>query len=274
MAITWGAALYALDATLYINAGSVTYNQGDVGWCVFNVTPELEVANARLVVGVNETLVVTVVNTTDFEQTFTIDGLIEEANSILPGVAETFEFQFDQEGAYRYYSKVPMGEFAGASGMISVTDSGDDQYYWNLFDLNIDLSQAFISGAAEDYDVDYKPELFTINGRFYPSTLEDMDVMIMGMVGQTVYINIVNSGYMDHVMHFHGYHVEIVASRIQPERAGWSKDSVPVKRGDAMRLKLYFDQPGMYPVHDHNLIAVTNAGLYPGGMITHIEVMP
>lgn len=268
---TW---LQAMETTLYINAGTITYNQGEVGWCVFNESPELEATNARVVVSSNDVLFLSVVNTTTFQHTFTIDGLLEADNTIDPGATLTFELQFSTSGVYRYYSNVPMGEFAGASGIISVTDSENDQYYWNLFDLNIALSQDFIAGTADDYDEDYKPELFTINGRFYPATLDDMDVMIMGMVGQTVEINIVNSGYMDHVMHFHGYHVEIVSSQMQPERAGWSKDTVPVKRGDAMRLRLYFDQPGMYPVHDHNLIAVTNTGLYPGGMITHIEVMP
>lgn len=267
-------AVLALETTLYINAGTINYNQGDVGWCAFNPTDLLEAGSEKLVVDLNETLELTVVNTTDFSQTFTIDGFIEDDNVILPGETMSFELEFDQPGVHRYYSDVPMGAFAGASGIISVIDNANDQYYWNLFDLNIDLSQAFISGSADDYALDYKPELFMINGRFYPQTLEDMDVMVMGMVGQTVDINVVNSGFMDHVMHFHGFHVEIISSRIQPERVGWSKDSVPIKRGEAMRLRLYLDQPGMYPVHDHNLIAVTNTGLYPGGMITHIEVMP
>ncbi len=268
------ASVWALDITLYINSGSITYAQGTAGWCAFNLSSELETGSARVTLGVNEPLAITIVNTTSNQHTFTIDGLLEDNNVIQPGEAVDFQLQFDEAGVYRYYSDVPMGAYAGASGIIAVSDTEHTQFFWNLFDLDIALSQAFVAGEAVDYDLDYKPELFTINGNFYPATLEDMDVMIMGMVGQTVYINIVNSGYMDHVMHFHGFHVEIVSAQLQPERVGWSKDSVPVKRGEAMRLKLFFNQPGMYPVHDHNLIAVTNAGFYPGGMITHIEVMP
>jgi hypothetical protein len=47
-----------------------------------------------------------------------------------------------------------------------------------------------------------------------------------------------------------------------------------VKKGEGMTVQLVANQAGIYPVHDHNLIAVTNAGFYPGGMITQIIVDP
>ena len=52
----------------------------------------------------------------------------------------------------------------------------------------------------------------------------------------------------------------------------WSKDTVPIKAGETMVLELTANLAGIYPVHDHNLIAVTNAGFYPGGMLTQIHV--
>jgi len=55
---------------------------------------------------------------------------------------------------------------------------------------------------------------------------------------------------------------------------GWSKDTVPVKRGECVVVKLNPNQSGEYPVHAHNLVAVTNAGFYPGGMITFLSVAP
>ena len=40
-----------------------------------------------------------------------------------------------------------------------------------------------------------------------------------------------------------------------------------------MTLLLVPDQPGMYPVHNHNLVTVATGG-YPGGMITRLNIMP
>jgi hypothetical protein len=55
---------------------------------------------------------------------------------------------------------------------------------------------------------------------------------------------------------------------------GWWKDSFPVKVGDHVTILLVPDKEGMYPVHDHNLVANTNVGLYPGGMIAMLNIMP
>ena len=40
-----------------------------------------------------------------------------------------------------------------------------------------------------------------------------------------------------------------------------------------MTLLLVPDQPGIFPVHNHNL-ATVNTGGYPGGMITRLNIMP
>jgi hypothetical protein len=34
------------------------------------------------------------------------------------------------------------------------------------------------------------------------------------------------------------------------------------------------DKPGEYPIHDHNLVAVTGGGMYHAGMISTIVVTP
>jgi FtsP/CotA-like multicopper oxidase with cupredoxin domain len=78
---------------------------------------------------------------------------------------------------------------------------------------------------------------------------------------------------MEHVLHFHGFHAEILHAS-DPTRIGWVKDTFPLDVSSTLTLKLVVDLEGTYPVHDHNLIAVTNTGFYPGGMITHIVVSP
>lgn len=272
--VSTSSIVVSQELTLYINQGTIEYTLGEVAWTAFNPTEILEPGSTRIHAEPGQVIALNIVNTTPVDQTFTIEGSELISEEIAAGATAEIEFSLPQAGVYRYYSTSVSGQFTGASGIVSVGGNADGSFYWNLFDLNIELSHDFVEGVAEEYPSDYQPEMFTINGRFYPNTLDDPDVMVMGSVGDTVLIDIVNSGFMDHIMHFHGFHVNIVSSQLQPERQGWSKDTVPIKRGEAMRFQLVMNQPGMYPIHDHNLIAVTNAGLYPGGMITHIEVMP
>jgi hypothetical protein len=54
----------------------------------------------------------------------------------------------------------------------------------------------------------------------------------------------------------------------------WTKDSFPMAPGATITFLVVPDKPGMYPMHDHNLIVSTNAGLYPGGMMGMFDIMP
>ena len=129
------------------------------------------------------------------------------------------------------------------------------------------------SGIETDITGNYTPNIFLINGYFFPNTNNDSTAKVRQNVGDTVLISIINSGNIDHILHFHGYHVEIIDIKKNVRQKNWIKDTFPVKTGEALTVMLVPDKIGMYPVHDHNLIAVTNGGLYPGGMITmlHIE---
>ncbi len=61
--------------------------------------------------------------------------------------------------------------------------------------------------------------------------------------------------------HFHGYHVKIIDVKIHQTMLGWEKDTFPVFPGEAMTLLLVPDQPGMFPVHNHNLVTVDHRWL-------------
>jgi FtsP/CotA-like multicopper oxidase with cupredoxin domain len=96
----------------------------------------------------------------------------------------------------------------------------------------------------------------------------------MQQVGDTIYIVVLNSGKMLHTLHFHGYHVEIVNASINSRYNGWIKDSFGILTGEILMLKLIPNKPGLYPVHEHNLINVTTNGVYPGGMLNLIDIQP
>ena len=93
-------------------------------------------------------------------------------------------------------------------------------------------------------------------------------------VNDEVYISMINAGIMSHTLHFHGFHVEILQSAKRPYTVGWIKDGIPLAPDEVVTVKLVPDKPGMYPVHDHNLISVLSGNVYPGGMITTLRILP
>jgi len=130
------------------------------------------------------------------------------------------------------------------------------------------------TGVANSITTPYRPDVFTINGLDYPLNMNDTLGNIMAQIGDSIYIAVVNSGHMAHAIHFHGYHVQILQSFLNSQMNNWNKDSIPIQSRDVVLLLLVPDQPGMYPVHDHNLTAVTSSGGYSGGMMTMIQINP
>ncbi|MFZ6053209.1 multicopper oxidase domain-containing protein [Halocola ammonii] len=274
LAILTSQAAKAADVTLYINKGTVTIDENSFSACSFNTIDTLNSANSIIELEMGEILNLTVINHDTLDHNLTIDGILESDNIVAAGGEASFSFSFENPGTWRYYSDFSYGKLAGASGIILVGYSEMPHFFWNLFDLNKSLSTELANTTTSEIPADYQPELFMINGTYYPYTLEDPSGKVDVDLGQEVIISVVNSGVMDHVLHFHGFHIEILSAQIQSDRVGWIKDTVPLKSGEAMTFKLVADQEGVYPVHDHNLIAVTNTGFYPGGMLTQIQVNP
>ena len=120
----------------------------------------------------------------------------------------------------------------------------------------------------------FKPGVFTINSFSYPQTSMDTTGNVMGMVGDSIIISVINSGHMICALHMHGYHFKIIQATKDTQKLNWIKDSAPVVPYEAMTILVVPDKPGEYPVHNHNLITNTNHGIYPGGMMTHMMISP
>ena len=197
--------------------------------------------------------------------------------TIDPGDAVSLELPALPMGTYRLGLIDGEGIGLGAQSMLQVglqSDGAPALFHWNLCDWETQQMASWSSGSEPDPTAAYVPNYFSINEQMYPTTLEDHNALVSVALGDTCWIAIANHGQMDHVLHFHGFHVEVLTSNLHPARIGWSKDTVPVKKGEGMTVQLVANQAGNYPVHDHNLIAVTNAGFYPGGMLTQIIVDP
>ena len=144
---------------------------------------------------------------------------------------------------------------------------------WSLREYDNLLNQEVLKGNDVDFN-NYVPNVFTINSITHEALMSNSMAEVKGQVGDSIRIHILNSGLMIHSVHFHGYHVIIESSNKQNEMIGWEKDSFPVDPKELVTVVLIPHQPGMYPVHDHNLKAVTIGGNYPGGMIAMLKIAP
>lgn len=238
-------------------------------------TPEWTEQNTVLQGDANEPWPLVVVNLDSLQHEFTVHAAGAETVALQPTDTVTLVVPALGMGTYRYGLTDGQGIGLGAQGMVQIGLATTDLplFHWNLCDWETAALAAWAAGE-DPAEGPYVPNYFTINERVYPNTLEDNNALVVTAIGDTSLIAIANHGRMDHVLHFHGFHVTILSSNTQPQRIGWSKDTVPIKRGEGMTVQLVAHQSGTYPVHDHNLIAVTNAGFYPGGMLTQIQVMP
>jgi len=152
-----------------------------------------------------------------------------------------------------------------------ISNGSKSSFLWDIHEKNKTFSEELIQGNSVDF-ANYDPDYFFINGQANPQTLNDSLSRVTGNTGDSILIYIVNSGKSVHSLHFHGYHLEILQSSFNNSDIGRSKDTFPLRAGEIMLLLLVPDKPGEYPVHDHNLIAVSGGGIYPNGMFTTLLI--
>lgn len=272
------APLHSQDS-LFVVGGQWTQVPDSIHVLRLNSTSSWSEANSVVLreANVPSELIITNLDSLDHEWSLHVEGF--QSADLPANSSVSIELPALPLGAYRFGLIDPQGLGLGAQGMLQVglansAPMPENLFHWNLCDWETDELVEWGLGNVPDLTNPYVPNYFTINERVYPNTLEDPNAVVQVNLGDTCWIAVANHGQMDHVLHFHGFHVKVLTSNLQPERIGWSKDTVPVKRGEAMTLELVVNQVGTYPVHDHNLIAVTNAGFYPGGMLTQIQVAP
>ncbi len=239
----------------------------------FLATADAFGSNAVVDLEANAPLAASVANLDSVDHVLVIDDVDWAGVEIPAGDTVAFEWPALPMGSYRYHLDGERGNYLQASGVLRSGIDAEHAFVWHVADLEAAVLDTVAAGGAWNAAT-YTPDFFTINEAHYPHTLDDPRALVSVQLGDSAIISVANAGQMDHVFHFHGFHVEILQSTRSPERVGWLKDSVPVRRGEGLTLLLVPDQTGTYPVHDHNLIAVTNAGFYPGGMLTQIIVSP
>ncbi|MEQ9186410.1 MAG: multicopper oxidase domain-containing protein [Cryomorphaceae bacterium] len=255
---------------LYIVEGGVTNANYDLPYFTFNTELKFDSMNAVLRFQPGEEVMFLVTNTVGFSCAFRIEGH-GEISRIETNATETLTVTFDVPGTYLYDD--PMGDHRslGLGGMLVVSDFVGPTFYGVFTEHDEEWIEAISEGGTYDRRM-YNPEAFTINGKGFPATLKDSLSFIEGGVGDTILVHMTNAGYMHHFPHWHGYHVKILSSTHHPHYVGRVKDSYGMAPGESVTVELVPDKPGMFPIHNHNLVTTTIGGNYPGGMMMHMHI--
>lgn len=262
-----------IEDTLYLNRDTVVMGNNLVNRCVLNNTSIFDKRNAHLDVEVGDLLELTIYNTDTVDHQFEVANL-NTLGTIVAGGSATYSVFCDDFGTFGIKATDPIGDLLGAFAVLRVGLQNEQAFIWNLWEINDQFSHDVGNGLVTGLPSTYRPNTNIINGMVYPTTTTDPLTVVTGNVGDTLYISVVNSGNFTHTLHSHGFHVKIVQATLRVDRVNWVKDSNPILKDETLTLQLIPNKPGMYPVHDHNLVSVLTQNTYPGGMITMLNIQP
>lgn len=220
-----------------------------------------------------------------------IDGFdLPNQSPIKMGQRFTYHFIATHAGTYWYHCRVnpiqhlQMGLYgalivqsaADASSAYPNTPLFNKQYTFVLSEMDSvehqrEYDTLHKGGPAVSWS-NYQPDYFLMNGRAYPDTMMDPMDSINGTVGQTVLVRLINAGSEVHMMHTHGFHFLVIGANGRKLDHLYYKDTLLIKPGERYDIILRLNQVGRFMFHDHIDEDTTNNGVYPGGMITMINV--
>jgi FtsP/CotA-like multicopper oxidase with cupredoxin domain len=267
ISITYSATL---NVSLYVNRGlmkavDTTY----LPYLAFNPTASFSRENSRIIAQVGDSIALKVINTDTVDHGFSIKQHGLTPFTILPNDSVSVVFAVTQIGVHIFYDHLAAEayRYMGLAGMLIVKDPAVNasRFYWNIKDHQKAYNTTLNQGGVVDWSA-YYPDYFTINGNSNPHINTDTNARVTGHLGDTIYIYMVNTGQALHSIHFHGYHATIMRSSRYPKHIGRSKDTFSIHSMESVVVELIPHQLGEYPVHDHNLVAVSGGKRYPNGM--------
>ncbi|MBL4707725.1 MAG: multicopper oxidase domain-containing protein [Flavobacteriales bacterium] len=269
--IGYGATI---NQILHINSGYyMAVDSSQFPYYSFNESANFQAENKRIIIAPNDSLFLMIINTDSITHGFNIKNYVGVNRTILAGDTAYVSCSFSVSGMHIYYDSYnyPNNRYMGLSGMIVVENSTASKFFWNIKEHQKLWNKFISTGTAVTWQ-NYYPDYFTINGKSNPHINSDTTARVIGKLGDTIRIYIANTGQSVHSLHFHGYHSSIIYSSKHPIHVGRLKDTFSVYRMESLILELIPDQKGEYPVHDHNLVAVSGGHIYPNGMFLTILI--
>ncbi len=265
------------------------------------------VSGIKLTASEGDTVNITVYNNTTKTHDFTLrNGLaapvgpavgtptvtVVPAATIAAGASQAFSFTAPSAGSYFYYDPstdtkttipnravgmygamivYPAGKTAGSPGNLWTGGPGyTADFTWVLTDFDKRVNDAKWLGTV--FSSTYKATYAFINGEFGGHSMKNAETSPVSNVGDTVAIRVVNGGMISHPLHFHGYHGELVSVNNVRQNRVLEKDVLDVPPMTTMDLVFHINQKGIYIVHDHTGMMVTQDGVYAEGMIAEFDV--
>ncbi|HRG37726.1 MAG TPA: multicopper oxidase domain-containing protein [Bacteroidia bacterium] len=262
-----------VNKTLYINRGQLTtIDNAQLPYFAFNSTSQYTSQSEVIKLNTTDVLILKVINNDSIIHGFDIKRYANVNVTINPKDSIIDTLQFVSQGVFIYYDSYqnPKFRYLGGSGMITVFNSvTDKKFYWQLKEHQSSYNNLINENKNVDWS-NYTPDYFTINGYSFPDTGNDTTARVHARVGDTVHVFIANTGQSAHSIHFHGFHGKTIFSSNAVE-TNRIKDTFPIKSMESIIVELVPDKDGFYSVHDHNLLAISAAGIYQRGMLILIR---
>jgi FtsP/CotA-like multicopper oxidase with cupredoxin domain len=251
---------------------------------------------------------------------FKIEGLDVE-DIIPPGRTLEVVVENPPVGTYLYYDHLGVQRILGAHGVVVVRPRSetaplvpgaepvmgegptedvvvgpapsektiDTEYLWVFGAYDSLWGNRYATGKDID-PATYKPDVFTINGRYGDGSSQAKDTSLRHKFGTPVLIRMVNPTPLYKSIHFHAEHPLVLdRTKVQKQTIGARKDVFMVAPMEVVTVHMDFAVPRdgypvnapapgetdfRYPVHDHHeLTNSLGGGAYPNGMLTELEFL-
>lgn len=262
-----------VQQTLYLNRGVfTTVDNTTFPAMAFNDSTVFDALNKVVLVSTTDTLILTVINNDTVTHGFAVKGYPGINGVINPAATYIDTLISTAERIFVYYDNYSTDyRYLGAAGMICVTNSTSNNFFWNIKEYQTSFNDSLAQGGSVNWNT-YYPDYFTINGKSFPDLQTDTTARVTGQVGDTIRIFIVNTGQALHALHFHGFHEKVLFSTSAGIQQGAMKETFPMRSMEGVVLELVPDKVGQYSVHDHNLVAVTGGNTHPNGMFIIMNI--
>ena len=291
---------YAANYTLYmtegnrtitIPLGTATYTRTFWVEGFTNVSgklpsaPDYSVGGVTLTANEGEAINITVYNQTQENHDFEVKGSGVAKVTIPAGSNRLVSLPPLPAGDYIYYDPSGTNRALGMIGALVVYPAGQQpgapgnlwaggpsykkDYTWVLSDM--DKVWNAKHALRQPPTTTYKATFAFINGDFGTHSLKNVVNSPKVNYNDTIAIRIINPGMIAHPIHFHGYHGEVRAVNNVQQSRMLEKDVVDVPAMSTMDLIFHINQPGMYIIHDHTGMMVTQDGIYAEGMLAEFD---
>ncbi|TAH26155.1 MAG: hypothetical protein EAZ07_05560 [Cytophagales bacterium] len=224
---------------------------------------------------VNDSLIITLKNNDNISHRFSIQNTEVSNIEINSQSTIIIRTKLKEWGCYIYYDPLdmPKNSYLGLGGILAVAQNNKaiKPYFWNIKTHSINFNRELALNNSVDW-LTFYPDYYTLNALSYPSSILDETSSITAKFNDTIHIYMANTGIAEHVIHFHGYHCKVLQTNKNKKQIGYSKDSFPLEPMQGTVLELVLYNKGKYPVHDHNLLAMTGNKIHPYGMLVLIDV--